>query len=100
MDSVTPTLKDQGVTTAPTPSAAEEIAQLRAEIERLQAVIATGTPEGEAGALGVTAYASSLVEGEKALIAQGQRLLAAARGGAASGGAKARGGEATAQVAG
>jgi ectoine hydroxylase-related dioxygenase (phytanoyl-CoA dioxygenase family) len=50
MDSVTPTLKDQGVTTAPTPSAAEEIAQLRAEIERLQAVIATGTPEGEAGA--------------------------------------------------
>jgi ectoine hydroxylase-related dioxygenase (phytanoyl-CoA dioxygenase family) len=50
MDPVTPTLKDQGVTTAPTPSAAEEIAQLRAEIERLQAVVAAGTPGGEAGA--------------------------------------------------
>jgi len=33
--------------------------------------------KAEAGALGVASYASALVEGEKGLIAQGQRLLAA-----------------------
>lgn len=48
MNSVTPSLKEQGVTTAPTPSAEEEIAQLRAEVERLRAVVAAGAPDVEA----------------------------------------------------
>ena len=50
MSAVTPSLADQGVSTAPTPSAAEEIAQLRAEVERLSAILAAGPPDTEAGA--------------------------------------------------
>lgn len=50
MSAVTPSLADQGVSTAPTPSAAEEIAQLKAEVERLKAIVAAGAPDAEAGA--------------------------------------------------
>jgi ectoine hydroxylase-related dioxygenase (phytanoyl-CoA dioxygenase family) len=50
MSAVTPSLADQGVSTAPTPSAAEEIAQLKAEVERLRAIVAAGAPDPETGA--------------------------------------------------
>lgn len=50
MSAVTPSLADQGVSTAPTPSAAEEIAQLKAEVERLKAIVAAGAPDAETGA--------------------------------------------------
>lgn len=50
MSAVTPSLADQGVSTAPTPSAAEEIAQLKAEVERLRAIVAAGAPDPDTGA--------------------------------------------------
>lgn len=40
--SLTPTLTDQGVSTAPSPSAADEIAELRQEIARLRAQLGGG----------------------------------------------------------